>query len=94
MASEQDFRGYAKLDLLDEDPAIPICYEAALQQAKDAGLQEFLFAGAGDAKANLYVYALALFWYDSRGLIAIDDAMQTRLQRLRRELMYKREVTI
>ncbi|HHW24369.1 MAG TPA: hypothetical protein GXX22_02800 [Clostridiales bacterium] len=61
----EGFCEYAKIS----DPAdntARLCYDAAVQAAKDAGVPGWLFE-RGHPVLELFVYALALHWYDNRG---------------------------
>ena len=71
MASLGDFKQYARLPPDDSsDKTAEVCFEAATQAAQDAGIPEFLKLD-NDAKYNLYVYALALYWYENRGFMPV-----------------------
>lgn len=93
MPTLEGFKAYARLDADDMDPSIESCYQAALQHARDAGVPEFLFALGedGDPKLNLYVNALALYFYDNRSPEQMGQELPSQLIRMRRELTRRRE---
>lgn len=94
MASLGDFKQYARLPLDDpDDKAAEVCFEAATQAAQDAGIPEFLKLD-NDAKYNLYVYALALYWYENRGFMPVgahNDETRKIMTQMRVELKYRRK---
>lgn len=89
MPSLVGFKSYARLDD-PNDPSASICYDAAMQMARDAGVPEFLFT-SNDPKLSLLVYALAAHHYDNRGGGADDAFIRSMFTRMRRELMYREE---
>lgn len=101
MPSIQDFISYARIQPLtpETDGSIRICLDAAVQHARDAGIPDFLFDGGGDPKLNLYVYALALHYYDNRGFMpqsqayASDEYTKRLMRQMRVELMYRQTET-
>ena len=95
MPTLEGFRAYAKIDADDSDPSIESCYQAALQHARDTGVPEFLFtlSEEGDPKLNLYINALALYFYDNRSPEQMGQELPGQLIRMRRELTRRREVT-
>ena len=86
-----NFRLYAHISP-DEETVIPtLCLDAAVQHARDAGIPERLNY-EGDAKYAIYIYALALHYYDNRGFapaIAADDYTKTMMAKFRLELEAK-----
>lgn len=94
MADIAGFKNYARLPLDDpDDQAAEICFNAALQSSADAGIPEFLRL-ANDAKYDLYIYALALYWYENRGFMPIgahNDETRRIMSQMRIELKYRVE---
>lgn len=92
MASLADFKHYARLLPDDSDPVASVCFSAAIQSARDAGIPDFLNT-IGDAKYNLYIYALALYWYENRGFMPIgaqNEETRKIMNQMRIELKYRR----
>lgn len=90
--SVEEFRGYLVAGE-DEDPMIKLCYDAAVQSAKDAGIPDYLFT-ADDKKLTLYVYALAAHYYDNRGFMAVgaqDDYTKRMMTKMCFELKHRTE---
>lgn len=94
MATLDDFKQYARLPPDDSfDKTAEVCFEAATQAAQDAGIPEFLKFD-NDAKYNLYVYALALYWYENRGFMPIgaqNEETRKIMNQMRFELKYRRD---
>ncbi len=65
------FKSYARIMPDDTDETAELCLAAAQQHAHDAGIPDSL---NGDAKYNLYIYALALHYYDNRGFSPVINA--------------------
>lgn len=69
MLNFEGFCDYAKIaDTTDK--TAQLCFDAAVQAARDAGIPGWLFED-GHPVLELYVYALALHWYDNRGFTPI-----------------------
>lgn len=49
-----------------------LCLQAAVDHAKSAGIPVTRLDSEGNAKLELYIYALALHYFDNRGFIATD----------------------
>lgn len=83
------FKSYARIMPDDTDETAELCLAAAQQHAHDAGIPDSL---NGDAKYNLYIYALALHYYDNRGFtpssqaFAVDEYTQRMMAKFRIEL--------
>lgn len=94
MATLENFKQYARLPSDDSfDKTAEVCFNAAEQSAIDAGIPEFLKLD-NDAKYNLYVYALALYWYENRGFMPIgtqNEETRKIMNQMRFELKYRRE---
>ena len=86
-----NFRLYARISP-DEETVIPtLCLDAAVQHAHDAGIPDRLDYD-GDAKYALYIYALALHYYDNRGFVPIgssDEYTKMMMAKFRIELEAK-----
>lgn len=97
MATLEGFKRYARLppDSMDDDRTAELCYDAAVQSAKDAGIPDFLLK-INDAKYSLYIYALALYWYENRGFMPVgtqNGETQKLMTKMRFELKYRRDDT-
>lgn len=85
------FKSYARIMPDDTDETAALCLAAAQQHAHDAGIPDRLDY-EGDAKYALYIYALALHYYDNRGfspVINSDDYTQRMMAKFRIELSTK-----
>jgi len=89
-----NFRIYARISP-DEETVIPtLCLDAAKQHAHDAGIPDRLDT-ENDSKYALYIYALALHYYDNRGFapssqaFAVDEYTQRMMAKFRIELEAK-----
>ena len=69
------FRAYARLS----DPAFSedgeaqtadLCLRAALDHARSSGIPVDRLTDSENAKFELYIYALALHWFDNRGFVS------------------------
>ena len=89
MPTIEGLRSYARLNPDDHDPSLQVCFDAAVQHARDAGVPEWLFAaneGAGDAKLNLYIYAMAANLYDNRGFELPNGVSSTYIEGCKRQM--------
>lgn len=92
MATLEGFCSYAAITPDDDRTVARICYEAALQHAQDVGVDAA--ALAENEKCSLYIYALALHYYENRGMeeaggaYAADEATRRIQSALRTELVY------
>ncbi len=78
MATEQEFRAYARLEDADydNDISISICYESAVDIARDAGVPPL----DGSRKYDILIFASALYLYENRGFspgVAVDGRTQS-----------------
>jgi len=64
-ATVESFREYARVDV--DDPVVDLCFEAAIEAARAAGVPPF----EKNAQYDLLIYALALHYYDNRGFASI-----------------------
>ena len=95
--SFEGFCAYGRIDVpaLEEGGeafAAQLCLQAALDHAKSAGIDTDRLTAENNAKFELYVYALALHWYDNRGFqsssqtFAGDAYTERIMKRMRVEL--------
>lgn len=66
------FREYARINPDEDTATAELCYNAAIAHA--SGIDIDVTALADNAKYALYIYALALHWYDNRGLTPSSQA--------------------
>ena len=89
MPTIEGLRSYARLNPDDNDPSLQVCFDAAIQHAKDAGVPDWLFTandGTGDAKLNLYLYAMAANLYDNRGFELPNGVSSTYIEGCKRQM--------
>lgn len=95
--SLEGFCAYARIGTpaAEEDGeafAAQLCLSAALDHAKSAGIDVDTLEQNNNAKFELYIYALALHWFDNRGFqsssqtFAGDDYTKRVMTRMRVEL--------
>lgn len=95
--SFEGFCAYGRLNAaaMEEDGesySAQLCLRAAVDHAKSAGIPVDRMISGNNAKFELYVYALALHWFDNRGFqsalqtFAGDDYTKRIMTRMRREL--------
>lgn len=95
--SFEGFCAYGRISVpaLEEDGeafAAQLCLSAALDHAKSAGIPVDRLTETNNAKFELYIYALALHWFDNRGFesssqtFAGDDYTKRVMTRMRVEL--------
>ena len=95
MAEFDEFRAYARLAPDDDLIAARTCYDAAVQAAEDAGVRVELMAG--NRKLDLYLYSLALHYYENRGFVpvyqayAVSEYTHVMQRKMRMELKYSRQ---
>lgn len=92
MATLEGFAVYAALTPDDDLAAARMCYEAALQHARDVDVD--VEALADNEKCSMYIYAMALHLYENRGLsvsstiYGADEVVKNIKARMRLELVY------
>ena len=97
MVSFEGFAAYARLDdavleVNSEAMTAQLCLDAAIAHAKSAGVPTDKLNGENNAKYELYIYAIALHYYDNRGFIspgnsyAGDEYTKRMMQAMRVEL--------
>ena len=94
--SFEGFCAYGRLSVsaLEEDGetfSAQLCLDAALSHAKSAGINVDRLTIENNAKFELYIYALALHYFDNRGFQPVsqsvsDDYTKRTMARMRREL--------
>lgn len=95
--SFEGFCAYGRISVpaLDEDGesfAAELCLQAALDHARSAGIPTERLTSENNAKFELYIYALALHWYDNRGFergsqsYTSDSYTERLMKRMRLEL--------
>lgn len=95
--SFEGFCAYGRIDVpaLDESGeafAAQLCLQAALDHAKSVGIPVDRMTVENNAKFEMYIYALALHWYDNRGFqsssqtFAGDNFTERIMSRMRVEL--------
>lgn len=93
----EGFYSYARISpsAQDEDGeafTAQLCLQAALDHAKSAGIPVDRLTEENNAKFELYIYALALHWFDNRGFqstsqsFAGDEYTKRLMTRMRVEL--------
>lgn len=91
------FCAYGRISVpaLEEDGesfAAQLCLTAALDHAKSAGIDVDRLTAENNAKFELYIYALALHWFDNRGFQSVsqtfagDEYTKRIMTRMRVEL--------
>jgi hypothetical protein len=63
MVTLEEFKEY----IHDDSPIAKLCFEAAKQKAKTAGVPEF----KNNAQYDMFILALGGYWYDNRSLMDI-----------------------
>lgn len=92
MATVRDFINYARLPPGEDDLTALLCYNAAVQSAADSGIPDICNT-QNDAKYDLYIYALALYWYENRGFMPVGTQNAETRNMMRKmwwELKYRR----
>ena len=95
MAEFDEFCNYAKLAPDDDRVSARTCYDAAVQAAEDAGVRVELMAG--NRKLDLYIYSLALHYFENRGFspisqaYAVSEYTHVMQRKMRTELKYSRQ---
>lgn len=95
MINLKGFMSYARIPP-DSDPEeneiASLCLYAAVDHAKSAGIPTEKLDATGSAKYELYIYALALHYFDNRGFssstqaYAADEYTKRMMRQMRREL--------
>lgn len=73
-----------------------LCLQAAVDHANSAGIPVARLDSEGNAKLELYIYALALNYFDNRGFIAADSTYtgneytERLMEKMRLELVAER----
>lgn len=97
MVSYEGFTAYARLDdavLAEGGEAMTaqLCLDAAISHARSAGIPTDKLDGENNAKYELYIYAIALHYYDNRGFAtssssySADEYTKRMMQAMRVEL--------
>lgn len=89
MVAMEEFCKYIHTD--DSDTTARLCLCAAQAKAKTAGIPTF----ENNAQYDLFIYALAGYWYDNRSLMDIggtDEATQRMINSFVLELRYAEDV--
>lgn len=95
--SFEGFCAYGRIDVptLDDGSeafTAQLCLQAALDHAESAGIPVKRLTAENNAKFELYIYALALHWFDNRGFeassqtFAGDEYTKRLMTRMRVEL--------
>lgn len=93
MPSLSGFKAYGRFNPDDTDPTIELSYNAAIEAATDGGVSTELINSSD--KATLYIYALALHYYDNRGFMpssqayAVDEYARRMMSQMAFELKVK-----
>lgn len=95
MVSLRGFLSYARIppdSETGENETAELCLSAAVEHAREAGIPTEKLDTAGNAKYELYIYALALHYFDNRGFLsstqayAADEYTKRMMRQMRREL--------
>lgn len=73
--SLRGFCAYARISPIEygddaETAVAELCLQAAIDHAKSAGIPVDKLEETGNAKLELYIYALALHFFDNRGFLS------------------------
>lgn len=73
--SKEGFMAYGRLSPAscaedNEDFVADLCFQAAIDHAKSFGVPVDRLISEDNAKFELYIYALALHFYDNRGMVS------------------------
>ena len=97
MVSLKGFLDYGRIfpDAAEEDgesAVAELCLRAARDHARESGIPVDLLEERDNAKYELYIYALALHYFDNRGFLsttqayAADEYTKRMMTRMRKEL--------